>query len=138
VQYASGDAIAAPTRAQLRRWAAAACEHPLQAVLRFVDDEEGAALNHRHRGKDKPTNVLTFPYEGPPQVSGDIAICLPLAAREAATLGRPLAAHLAHLVVHAMLHLQGYDHETDEQQAKRMEMREREILQRFGVADPYQ
>ncbi len=136
VQYGIHDARL-PTRSQLRRWVRAAQEQPLQCTLRFVDAEEGQALNQTYRGRDYATNVLSFVYAGEPVAIGDLAICLPVVVREAAEQGKPLKAHLAHLVVHGMLHLQGYDHESGPQDAARMETREREILARFAIPDPY-
>jgi probable rRNA maturation factor len=136
VQYACNDA-GLPSRPQVRRWVAAAQEAPLQATVRFVDAEEGQALNRDYRGKDYATNVLSFIYEEEPVVMGDLVVCLPVVLREAAEQGKPLVAHLAHLIVHGMLHLQGYDHETGPQDAERMEARERDILARLGYPDPY-
>ncbi|MBA3032119.1 MAG: rRNA maturation RNase YbeY [Gammaproteobacteria bacterium] len=136
VQYACKDARL-PARPQLRRWVRAAQEQPLQATLRFVDADEGQALNRTYRGKDYATNVLSFVYASEPAVSGDLVICLPVVLREAAEQGKPFLAHLAHLVVHGMLHLQGYDHETGKRDAARMEAREREVLARFDIPDPY-
>jgi probable rRNA maturation factor len=115
----------------------AAQEQPLQCTVRFVATDEGQALNQAYRGKDYATNVLSFVYASDPVVIGDLAICLPVVLREAAEQGKPLLVHLAHLVVHGMLHLQGYDHETGKQDATRMEAREREILARFAIPDPY-
>ena len=104
-------------------------------------------LNARFREKDYATNVLTFVYddpshEAPPgasgdhRLAGDIVICVPVARREAKAAGRPLRAHCAHLVVHGVLHLQGYDHVRD-RDADRMERHEAQILRRFRYADPY-
>jgi len=109
----------------------------VQATIRFVDLDEGQALNRDYRGKDYATNVLSFIYEATPRVVGDLVICLPVVLREAAEQNKPVAAHLAHLIVHGMLHLQGYDHETGKRDASRMENKEREILARFGIPDPY-
>jgi len=135
VQYAcNNDAL--PSRPLLRRWVKASCEHPLQATLRFVDAAEGRALNRDWRGKDHATNVLSFAYAVDPVVIGDLAICPPVVLREAAEQGKPVESHFAHLVVHGMLHLQGYDHQTDADAAL-METREREILARLGIPDPY-
>jgi len=137
VQYGCNDDGRLPARPQVRRWARAAQEQSLQATVRFVDIEEGRALNHGYRRKDYATNVLSFVYESSPRVVGDLVICLPVVLREAQEQGKPFKAHLAHLVVHGMLHLQGYDHETGKRDAARMEAREREILARFGIPDPY-
>lgn len=140
VQYACAD-TALPNRAQLRRWALAALETDVQVTLRFVDNDEGRTLNRDFRGKDYATNVLTFVYDEAPAkgapIVGDLVICLPVVQREAAEQHKPFKAHLAHLVVHGMLHLQAYDHETGAQDAAVMEQREREILARFRIPDPY-
>ncbi|GMU48039.1 MAG: hypothetical protein AMXMBFR31_02650 [Candidatus Desulfobacillus denitrificans] len=107
-----------------------------ELTVRFVDAEEGRSLNAHYRGRDYATNVLSFPYAREPVLSGDLVLCLPLVLREAAAQGKPAAAHFAHLVVHGMLHLQGYDHETAAE-ARIMEQKEREILARLGYPDPY-
>ncbi|MCX7169519.1 MAG: rRNA maturation RNase YbeY [Proteobacteria bacterium] len=139
VQYAC-DPAGLPTRPQLRRWAGVALECDAVITIRFVDEAEGRALNHEYRGKgkdrDNATNVLSFPYDPPPQAVGDLVLCVPVVLDEAAAQGKPAAAHFAHLVVHGMLHLQGYMHDTDSA-ALRMEAREREILARLGIPDPY-
>ncbi len=135
VQYACArDAL--PDRAQVRRWVRAALETDAQIAVRFVAAAEGRALNREFRGRDYPTNVLTFVYRARPAI-GDLAICPAVVAREARAQGKPCRAHLAHMVVHGMLHLQGYDHETGAADAARMEARERAILARFGIPDPY-
>ena len=105
-------------------------------TIRFVDAAEGQALNHEFRGKDYATNVLSFPYEKNPVV-GDLVVCVPVVKREAKEQNKRVADHFAHLIVHGMLHLQGYDHESGTAQAQRMEKREREILARFRIDDPY-
>ena len=135
VQYGCADERL-PDRSQVRRWAKATLEADVQATVRFVDAREGRALNRDFRGKDYATNVLTFVYEEQP-VIGDLVICLPVVAREAKVQGKPFKVHLAHMVVHGMLHLQGYDHETGAADAARMEARECAILTRFGIPDPY-
>ena len=140
VQYACDDSTL-PARPQLRRWvkAALAGEPGTPTItLRFVDAEEGRRLNREFRGNDKDyaTNVLSFPYEPPPNLSGDLVLCVPVVLAEAAQQGKPPGNHFAHLVVHGMLHLQGYDHQTDVD-AELMEAKEREILARLGIADPY-
>jgi probable rRNA maturation factor len=136
VQYAvAGDDL--PARNLLRRWAAAAIANDAIVTLRFVDAEEGETLNRSYRRKGGPTNVLSFVYDDRPGiVHGDVVLCLPLLRQEAAEQGKTLAAHCAHLVVHGMLHLQGYDHRRAGE-AVRMEAREVAILAAFGVADPY-
>ena len=140
VQYACNtDGV--PSRPQFRAWARAALNadgmRGGQITLRLVDAEEGQSLNRDYRGKDYATNVLSFPYEIAPMVIGDLAICHPVVVREATEQGKTLEAHYAHLVVHGVLHLQGYDHETGEADAARMEDKEREILASLGFADPY-
>ena len=140
VQYACNtDGV--PSRPQFRAWARAALNadgmRGGQITLRLVEADEGQTLNRDYRGKDYATNVLSFPYEIAPMVIGDLAICHPVVVREAAEQGKTLEAHYAHLVVHGVLHLQGYDHETGEADAARMEDKEREILASLGFADPY-
>lgn len=155
VQYACADPDL-PSRAQLRRWVRAALNAACAAnttnaanvandsatvTIRFVDAEEGRALNHAYRSQaDKPrdyaTNVLSFPYAPPPQLAGDLVVCQPVVRREAAAQDKPLRHHLAHLVIHGMLHLRGFDHENDAD-ALRMEDEERRILARFRIPDPY-
>ena|SRR5690242_21654197 len=136
VQYACKDA-ALPLRPQVRRWVRASLESDAEVTVRFVDGDEGQVLNRDYRGKDYATNVLSFPYEIEPAVSGDLVVCLPVVLREAGEQRKAPEAHFAHLIVHGMLHLQGYDHETGEADALRMEAREREILAGLGYPDPY-
>jgi probable rRNA maturation factor len=138
VEPGAGDC---PTdRAQLRRWARAALSGDAALALRFVGEAEGRALNRDYRGKDYATNVLTFAYDeasvadGP--VQADIVVCLPVVRREARAQRKTPRDHLAHLVVHGVLHAQGMDHE-DEREAREMEAREVEVLRRFRIADPY-
>ena len=140
VQYACNtDGV--PSRPQFRAWARAALNadgmRGGQITLRLVEADEGQTLNRDYRGKDYATNVLSFPYETEPVVIGDLVICRPVVAREAEEQGKMLEAHYAHLVVHGVLHLQGYDHETGEADAEKMEDKEREILASLGFADPY-
>jgi probable rRNA maturation factor len=129
----------APTRTDFRRWAKAAQEKALSATIRLVGEAEGRRLNRDFRGKDAPTNVLTFVYDDLPAeagLAGDIVLCAEVVAREAAQQGKPLLAHYAHLTVHGLLHLQGYDHE-DDAAARVMENRESEIVMKLGYPDPY-
>jgi probable rRNA maturation factor len=123
-------------RSRLRVFAQAALERPVQVTLRLVDEAEGRRLNRDFRGKDHPTNVLTFVYDEADPLSGDVVLCAPLVAAEARSQHKELEAHYAHLVVHGMLHLQGYDHESDAE-ASVMEARETEILGKLGYPDPY-
>lgn len=125
-----------PSRARLRRWALAALRADANVTLRLVDSREGRALNRRFRGRDYSTNVLTFVYDGVDPLAGDIVLCVPKIAREAAEQGKAPDAHFAHLVVHGMLHLQGFDHE-DDREARAMESLEKEIVARLGYPDPY-
>ena len=136
VQYPDGKAKA-PTRPQVRRWIRAACTRPAEVTVRFVGGEEGRRLNRDYRKKDYATNVLSFPYESADRICGDLVLCLPVVEREAREQGKPPEAHFAHLIVHGMLHLQGYDHETGSDDADRMEAAEREILDTLGYPDPY-
>ena len=125
-----------PSRAQLRSWARAALERDARITVRIVGDGEARALNRSFRDKGYPTNVLTFVMCERPRLEGDLALCAPLIAREARAQGKNIAAHYAHLVVHGVLHLQGYDHETG-RQARAMERRESQIITRLGFPDPY-
>jgi len=122
-------------RSQLRRWVRAALEAEAQITLRLVGRREGRALNLAWRGKDYATNVLTFAYGGQP-VQADIVLCLPVIRAEARSQGKRLRDHLAHLVIHGVLHAQGYDHERV-REAHRMETLETRLLARFRIADPY-
>ncbi len=124
-----------PTRHLFRKWVLAALETDAEITLRIVDAEEGQALNRDYRGKDYATNVLTFPLNEEP-LMGDIVLCAPVVEKEAAEQGKSIAAHYAHLVVHGVLHLQGYDHENDAEAAQ-MEPLETQIVIKLGYADPY-
>ena len=124
-----------PDRKLLRKWAKAVYGDAATVTMRFVDDEESQHLNDTYRGKNKPTNVLSFPYEDEP-LMGDIVFCPNVILREARDQGKTVQAHMAHLVVHGMLHLMGYDHLND-RDAKEMESLETEILADLGFADPY-
>jgi len=125
-----------PLRADFVRWARAALTDSGQVAIRLVDEDEGRRLNKAYRGKGHATNVLSFPYETEPLLMGDLVICPTVVAREAAEQGKPLAAHYAHLTVHGMLHLRGWDHE-NEGDAQAMEDEERKILAALGYPDPY-
>lgn len=135
-----------PDDEQLRTFAAVALSDPDSAAvcLRIVDEAEGRALNLQWRGKDYATNVLSFPGSAPPglppgeapALAGDVILCAPVIAREAALQSRDLAHHWAHLVIHGLLHLQGFDH-IEEASAAEMEQRERRLLGDLGIPDPY-
>ena len=135
VQYASNDADL-PGRPQVRRWVRAALFSDATVTVRFVDAIEGRAINAEFRGKDYATNVLTFVYDDEHPRAGDVVLCAPVVRREAAEQGKQLADHHAHLVVHGMLHLQGFDHERHAD-AMVMEARETAILATLGLPDPY-
>lgn len=124
-----------PPDSTLRAWARAALARDGEVTLRYVAEAEGRRLNREFRGKDYATNVLTFVYSARP-LAGDVVICAPIVAREARAQGKDVRAHHAHLLVHGLLHLQGYDHERAAE-ATRMEGRERRILRGLGFGDPY-
>jgi len=135
VQYAS-EATGLPTRAQFRRWVKIALEQDVQIALRIVDEAEGRELNLGYRNKDYATNVLTFVYDDNEALSADVLICAAVVAREAEQQAKDLLAHYAHLTLHAVLHLQGYDHET-EHDAEIMEARETALMLKLRYAAPY-
>ena len=137
VQYATQDQRV-PSRGQLRRWIYAVLERDATITLRIVSAKEGLALNRDYRDKDYATNVLTFVYDATPDgaVSGDIVLCAPVIAKEAREQRKELQHHYAHLVTHGTLHLQGYDHEADND-ARVMEQREVALLARLKIANPY-
>lgn len=136
-----------PAEADLLVWAQAAWQSTGEAgvVVRIVGEAESQTLNHDYRGKDYPTNVLSFPYDAPPipldedetEYLGDLVICLPVVVREALEQHKTVTQHWAHLLVHGLLHLQGYDHITDEE-AEEMEALETQLLGNLGFPDPYQ
>lgn len=136
VQYAVS-ATGKPSRAQFRKWVQAALKHDARITLRIVGQTEGLELNRNFRGKAYATNVLTFIFRDKSPFEGDLALCAPVVAREARAQKKTLAAHYAHLTVHGVLHLQGYDHENDRDAAV-MERLETRILAKLGYADPYQ
>ena len=141
VQFA-GDWPGLPGKQDIHRWVDAALGERRDAELtvRVVGRAESRQLNRSFRGKDHETNVLSFPSDLPEAIElpllGDIVVCAPLVAQEAMAQGKPLAAHWAHLVIHGVLHLLGYDHQ-DEDEAGRMEALEISLLAGFGIADPY-
>ena len=132
-----------PTRQQFRRWVKVAQQCNLQIVLRIVEEKEGQTLNAKFRGKNYATNVLTFSYIDKGQTQGtnemlygDVVLCAPVVEREAREQCKDLHAHYAHLVIHAALHLQGYDHE-NEQDAALMEALEVKLMTKLKYEDPY-
>lgn len=133
-----------PGKGLLKRWLLASLQpraKQVEVTLRFVDSDEGQTLNRDYRGKDYATNVLTFSYDDGPAIAGmplmgDLVFCHPVVVREAAEQGISLEAHYAHLVVHGALHLQGFDHEQDDE-ANAMEQLETRLLAELGFSDPY-
>nr|WP_220099516.1 rRNA maturation RNase YbeY [Alteromonas lipotrueiana] len=145
--YEGDAAIAAdiPQASQLQQWADMVFVmldlYDQEMTLRFVGIEESQSLNHQFRGKDKPTNVLSFPFESPPGMEmpllGDLVVCAPIISREANEQNKQVAHHYAHMIVHGILHLLGYDH-IDDAQAEEMEALEIRILAELAIDDPYQ
>jgi len=134
-----------PSAVSFRRWVEAALHgatrrKPTELAIRIVDADEGRALNRDYRGKDYATNVLSFPAELPPGVAlpliGDLAICAPVVLREAGEQAKLPRDHWAHLTIHGVLHLLGYDH-IEDGEAEAMEALETRILASLGIADPY-
>ena len=143
VQYADTRLKERISRHKLRHWVAAALQQPARLVIRFVDAGEGQMLNKSYRQKNKATNVLAFVYEDLSPASSssmpeaDIILCTDVLEQEAEAQNKTLEAHVAHLVIHGVLHAQGYSHEK-KSDAQRMEALETQIMQRLGFADPYQ
>ena len=135
LQLAS-DAADIPELAKFKRWVRAALRVDTSLTIRIVDEAEGRQLNAAYRGRDYATNVLTFPLTEEPVLMGDIVICAPVVAKEAVEQGKPLLAHYAHMTVHGVLHLHGYDHEVDAQ-AELMEAMEIAVMQKLGFVNPY-
>lgn len=143
LQIASENIDDLPTLEQIEQWATAAVQpesDDVEMTVRIVDEAESQALNRTYRAKDRPTNVLSFPFECPTEVSlpllGDLVICRQVVEYEAAEQKKPLMAHWAHMVVHGSLHLLGYDH-IDDTEAEEMESLETKIMQGLGFVDPY-
>ncbi len=142
IQRASRDAEV-PDDDAIADWVSAAWlgKEDTEVTVRCVDIPESHALNKQYRHKDKPTNVLSFPFEAPMGVDvgllGDLVICAPVVAQEAEQQSKTLQAHWAHMIVHGMLHLQGYDHMNSDE-AERMETLETDILAELGFANPYE
>ena len=143
LQIATENIEGLPTEEQIVQWATAAVQpegDEVEMTVRIVDESESHDLNLTYRGKDRPTNVLSFPFECPDEVElpllGDLVICHQVVEREAAEQEKPLMAHWAHMVVHGSLHLLGYDHIEDDE-AEEMESLETQIMQGLGFDDPY-
>lgn len=144
LQYAVAGHAGLPGDVQLKRWVDMALTgfvEEAELTIRIVEPDEIQALNRSYRHKDKPTNVLSFPFEAPPGVElpllGDVVICAEVVAQEAQEQGKPLFEHWAHMVVHGVLHLLGYDHIEDDE-AEEMESLEIEILAGMGIRNPYE
>jgi probable rRNA maturation factor len=132
-----------PTQAQFESWVRIAVGQTMPEVeltIRLVEVSESQHLNHTYRGKDKPTNVLSFPFEAPAEIDlpllGDLIICVDVVQKEAQQQDKSLEAHWAHMVIHGCLHLLGYDHIIDEE-AEEMESLETQLLEHLGFTDPY-
>ncbi|MBF8999795.1 MULTISPECIES: rRNA maturation RNase YbeY [Vibrio] len=143
LQIASQSDADLPSQADFSRWLTEAVnrfQEQAEVTIRIVDEQESHQLNFDYRGKDRPTNVLSFPFEAPPGMEidllGDLVICRQVVEREAKEQNTPLASHWAHMVVHGSLHLLGYDHIEDDE-AEIMESLEAEIMQSMGYEDPY-
>ena len=143
LQIACEQESSLPTAEQIEQWATAAVQpqsDEVEMTVRIVDEAESHELNLNYRGKDRPTNVLSFPFECPDEVElpllGDLVICRQVVEREAHEQDKPLMAHWAHMVVHGSLHLLGYDHIEDDE-AEEMESLETQIMTGLGFADPY-
>lgn len=134
-----------PNRFQIQRWVTKALEYRLDTAelcIRIVDENESQALNSRYRNKHYPTNVLSFPSELPEEIQlenpllGDLIICAPIIEKEAEQQQKTLEAHWAHMIIHGILHLLGYDH-IEDKEAEVMETIEITLLQTLGFANPY-
>ena len=136
VQYASA-ALHLPTRTQFRRWIKIALQRGANITLRLVDEPEGRELNKKYRGKNYATNVLTFVYNDAELLEGDVVICAPVVQQEAMDQHKGLLAHYAHLTLHAVLHLQGHEHDKDADAAG-MEAWETALMLKLRYPDPYQ
>ena len=143
LQIACEQETGLPTAEQIEQWATAAVQpqsDEVEMTVRIVDEAESHELNLNYRGKDRPTNVLSFPFECPDEVElpllGDLVICRQVVEREAQEQDKPVMAHWAHMVVHGSLHLLGYDHIEDDE-AEEMESLETQIMMGLGFADPY-
>jgi len=144
IQFAI-DSAPLPTQEQVQAWVDAALAQYTQhfsMCIRIVDSDESQALNSEYRGKDKPTNVLSFPFEMPEcvevetEILGDLVVCAPVVSQEAIEQNKALLDHWAHMIIHGTLHLLGFDHIKDSE-AEEMEQLERDILAKLQISDPY-
>jgi probable rRNA maturation factor len=143
LQQACESDVGLPPESDFQRWLEAVLpqfQEDSEVTIRLVDEAESQQLNHTYRGKEKPTNVLSFPFEAPPGIElpllGDLIICRQVVEREAVEQEKSLEAHWAHMVIHGSLHLLGYDHIEDDE-AEEMEGIETEIMLALGYPDPY-
>ncbi|MFD2179396.1 rRNA maturation RNase YbeY [Veronia pacifica] len=143
LQVATSDTDNLPTEKQLSQWFEQAIKpfrQQAEVTVRIVDEFESQSLNRDYRGKDKPTNVLSFPFDAPPGIEldllGDLIICRQVVEREAQEQNKEVYAHWAHMVVHGSLHLLGYDH-IDDQEAEEMESLEMRVMEELGFPNPY-
>ncbi|WP_413470652.1 rRNA maturation RNase YbeY [Thalassotalea sp. LPB0316] len=143
LQIASESSDNLPNTSDFQSWVEAALSRyskPFELTIRIVDSAESQTLNHQYRGKDKPTNVLSFPFEVPDGIEldllGDLIICKQVVEREATEQNKILSAHWAHMVIHGCLHLLGFDHISDDE-AQEMESLEIDILAQLGFSNPY-
>lgn len=134
-----------PSHESMQTWVDAVLAHhdltDQELTIRVVDEAESQQLNHEYRGKDKPTNVLSFPFEAPPGIEmnllGDLVVCVQVVEQEAEQQKKALEHHWAHMIVHGTLHLLGYDH-IEDNQAEEMESLEIQLLAKLSIDDPYQ
>lgn len=143
LQIATEATQSLPSEADFRLWVEKALPtlgEEFEVTIRIVDEEESHALNHEYRGQDKPTNVLSFPFEAPPGLElpllGDLVICTQIVEKEAKEQDKELLHHWAHMTIHGILHLRGYDHINDDE-ADEMELIETQLLASLSISDPY-
>lgn len=143
LQIATQDTESLPSYDDFALWASSALpdtDENYEVTIRVVDEEESQSLNHDYRGKDKPTNVLSFPFEAPPGITlsllGDLVICAQVVKKEAYEQQKDTFHHWAHMTIHGILHLRGYDHINDDE-AEEMEAIEKQLLANLSIPDPY-
>ena len=126
-----------PSKKIMWRWASSAITRDMSITIRLIDESEGRSLNKQFCGKEYATNVLSFPYDSDGGLEGDIAICLPIVKKEALEQNKSFHAHLAHLIIHGVLHIQGFTHD-NRRSAEIMEGKEKSLLNQLGFSNPYQ